>query len=81
MRTYSKAIAKLMEVKAPISGEMRGTRLVVAHPNMAGRTPRGDACPSFRKPYLVAEFAWVNSKDTVRALTEMERQGFTVKFI
>jgi hypothetical protein len=79
-KTYSRAIAKLTEVKAPISGKMRGTRLVVAHPNMAGMF-FGKPCPSFRKPYAIAEFAWNGGEDTKRAIAEMERQGYAVDFI
>lgn len=43
------------EVKRPYSGESLGYRWLAAVPNMAGRSPRGEAVPSFRKPYFVMD--------------------------
>lgn len=69
INAVSKAIIKIKETRRPISEDTIGFRIQAAVPNMAGRDFRGNAVPSFRKPYLIAEssdFSAIEDKDYER---------------
>lgn len=66
---------KLQEVKSPYGGIAQGIRLVAAIKNQAGRA-FGDVCTSYRKPYLIQDFAIVTDSDEERAVAALRSMGY-----
>ena len=78
----STCILKVSNVLSPIGEEWRGYRITIASPNMAGVSAFGGACPSFTKPYFIAEFGDYESLEALnrakpRIQRTIGRMGFT----
>jgi hypothetical protein len=70
-----RAIAQVTERVRPVSGEVYGSYIRFAVPNMAGKA-FGKEVPSFRKPYLLFEQACTSESDIRRAKEELNRRGY-----
>ena len=75
-------ILKVANVLSPIGEEWRGYRVTIATPNMAGTTAFGGSCPSFTKPFFIAEFGDYESLEALnrakpRITRTIAKMGFT----
>jgi len=89
-----KAIVQLKATRQPVSGSIIGYRMQAAIPNMNGRAMRaifdgegevvaytttGQAAPSFRKPFFIAEssdYSEVSLKEISRFLDRLRWEGY-----
>lgn len=75
-------IYKVREVKSPYHQVFRGSRILVALPNMEGHKPFTSVpAPTFIRPYLIFQTSDYADQDLGKALElllrELERRGFT----
>ena len=75
-------ILKVANVLSPIGEDWRGYRVTIATPNMAGTTMFGGSCPSFTKPFFIAEFGDYESLEALnrakpRITRTIAKMGFT----
>lgn len=74
-------LIKVREVNRPYGGDNNFLRIVVALPNLAGRTMSGCEIPSFRKPFLIwesSDYTYLQppTKDEVMAIAKKYQRRF-----
>lgn len=74
MERTTRVLVSIMPVKTPIHGTYKGHAIKACIPNTAGLK----GAPSFRKPYLVAESAYVSERDGERFMARLTEQGFYI---
>jgi hypothetical protein len=73
----NRAVAQVVERKAPTGGGVYGTYIRFAVANMAGKA-FGKEVPSFRKPYFLFEQICLSERDKERAMAELDRRGYFI---